>query len=236
MALTPNRHYKRCLSFFQQLFNVHNALPDDLSCKHIYSLLVFPCAAPKCAGWWEAAVDLPIQRWASVWRKSRFKLIGVILTMINARSVAVWRQSSIVSSRAPGRREFGFFLHPRSPLSLTFLSCPLLCLFSIHLICTLQPLAFDSHTTSLSPLFTGSGLRVTLLPFVIASYPRLALLISLSRTLLIVCAVSPSGRSSIFGPSGGFSDLLTPLVNVPCSLEFRSAGYTSPVLVSLSSS
>jgi len=65
-----------CLSLFQQLFEKHGSLPDDLSCKNIYTLLFsVPRAAPGCATFWESVVGHPINRWASVWRKSRLKII-----------------------------------------------------------------------------------------------------------------------------------------------------------------
>lgn len=51
------------------------SLPDDLSCKNLYNLLlVIPSAAPKCTGFWGSVIGRPINRWAWVWRKSRFKL------------------------------------------------------------------------------------------------------------------------------------------------------------------
>ena len=72
----PSLHYRKCISLFQQFFEKHGALPDDLSCKNIYTLLFsFPSAAPGCATFWESVVGRPINRWASVWRKSRLKII-----------------------------------------------------------------------------------------------------------------------------------------------------------------
>ena len=38
-------------------------------------LVTFPGAAPKSAGFWGSVVGRPINRWASVWRKSRLKII-----------------------------------------------------------------------------------------------------------------------------------------------------------------
>ena len=72
----PSRFYRSCLSLFQQIFKKHGALPDDFSCKNLFLLLVvFPDAAPKSAGFWRSVVGRPMNRWASVWRKSRLKLI-----------------------------------------------------------------------------------------------------------------------------------------------------------------
>ena len=46
----PSLYYRKGISLFQQLFDKHGALPDDLSCKNIYTLLFsFPSAAPGCA-------------------------------------------------------------------------------------------------------------------------------------------------------------------------------------------
>ena len=64
------------LTFFSRLHTKLGSLPDDLSCKQIFGLLlVLLTAAPRCTGFWGAVVDRPINRWASVWRKSRLKLI-----------------------------------------------------------------------------------------------------------------------------------------------------------------
>ena len=72
----PSLFYRKCLSALQDVFDRHGSLPDDLSCRKIYSLLVdFPSAPPRCAGFWDAIVGRPINRWASVWRKSRLKII-----------------------------------------------------------------------------------------------------------------------------------------------------------------
>ena len=72
----PSRFYRSCLSLFLQIFEKHGVLPDDFSCKSLFLLLVvFPVAAPKSAGFWGSVVGRPINRWASVWRKSRLKLI-----------------------------------------------------------------------------------------------------------------------------------------------------------------
>ena len=72
----PSRFYRSRLSLFHQIYDNHGALPDDFSCRNLYLLLVvFLGALPKSAGFWGSVVGLPINRWASVWRKSRLKII-----------------------------------------------------------------------------------------------------------------------------------------------------------------
>ena len=78
VSSTPSHFYRSCISLFQQIFDKHGALPDVFSCKNLYLLLVvFPDAAPRssAAGFWGSVVGRPINRWASVWRKSRLKII-----------------------------------------------------------------------------------------------------------------------------------------------------------------
>lgn len=71
----PSRFYQLCLDKFSHLYSTYGYLPDNLACKNIYKLLLtLPSCAPKCAGFWGSVVGRPINRWASVWRKSRFKL------------------------------------------------------------------------------------------------------------------------------------------------------------------
>lgn len=71
----PSNFYRLCLDKFTHLHTAYNCLPDDLSCKNIYKLLVTSSScAPRCAGFWGSVVGRPINRWASVWRKSRLKL------------------------------------------------------------------------------------------------------------------------------------------------------------------
>lgn len=75
-AVLPFCYYSKSLVSFRFLFSTNKALPDDLSCKSLYLLLlVIPTVAPKSAGFWGSVVGLPINRWAWVWRKSRLKLI-----------------------------------------------------------------------------------------------------------------------------------------------------------------
>ena len=74
-SLVPSRFYQLCLHKFSFLFSTYGCLPDCLTCKNIYKLLMtLPSSAPKCAGFWGSVVGRPINRWASVWRKSRLKL------------------------------------------------------------------------------------------------------------------------------------------------------------------
>ena len=71
----PSCHYQRCLDKLIYLFNTYKHLPDDFSCKNIYHLLLsLPRYVPRCAGFWDAVLIRPMNRWASVWRKSRLKL------------------------------------------------------------------------------------------------------------------------------------------------------------------
>lgn len=72
---TPSRFYQLILDKFFYLFSTYGCLPDILTCKNIYLLLsVLPSCAPKCAGFWGSVVGRSINRWTSVWRKSRLKL------------------------------------------------------------------------------------------------------------------------------------------------------------------
>ena len=76
VSARPSRFYRKALDLFQQLYDKLGRLPEDLSCKKLYDLFFeLPCVAPLCAGVWGAIVGRPINWWAAVWRKSRFKLI-----------------------------------------------------------------------------------------------------------------------------------------------------------------
>ena len=76
VSVLPSNFYRKALEHFQRLFTKLGKLPDDLSCKNIYSLLFdLPDAAPLCAGFWRAVVCHPINWWVAVWRKARFKLV-----------------------------------------------------------------------------------------------------------------------------------------------------------------
>lgn len=71
----PSNFYQKCLDKLIHLFNVHKCLPDDLSCKCIYSILLSLAKdAPTCVGFWSSVLCRPINRWATVWCKSRLKL------------------------------------------------------------------------------------------------------------------------------------------------------------------
>ena len=75
-ASLPTAFYSKCLVSFRYLFSKTKSLPDDLSCKSLYLLLlVVPAAPPRSAGFWGSVVGRPINRWAWVWRKSRLKII-----------------------------------------------------------------------------------------------------------------------------------------------------------------
>ena len=75
-SIEPSRFYKSCLTSLQELFSTFGSLPDNLSCKILYMLLhELPGVTPKSAGLWGAELGRPINWWASVWRKSRLKLI-----------------------------------------------------------------------------------------------------------------------------------------------------------------
>ena len=81
----PSSYYVKCLAFFRSLFSKYKSLPDNLSCKSLYLLLLdVPSVAPKSAGFWGSVVGRPINRWAWVWRKSRFKVIE------NRKNDLVW--------------------------------------------------------------------------------------------------------------------------------------------------
>ena len=71
----PSCFYQLCSDKFSILFSTYGCLPDSLTCKNIYKLLMtLPSSALKCAGFWGSVVGRPINRWASVWRKSHLKL------------------------------------------------------------------------------------------------------------------------------------------------------------------
>ena len=46
------------------------------SCKNLYALLLeLPSASPRSSSFWAASLKRPINQWATVWRKSRLRLI-----------------------------------------------------------------------------------------------------------------------------------------------------------------
>ena len=82
---TPSNFYRTCLGILTSIHTKHGSLPDDFSCKNIYNLLLeLPAVSPRSAGFWVSAVGRPINRWASVWRKSRLKLVE------NKKSDLIW--------------------------------------------------------------------------------------------------------------------------------------------------
>ena len=71
----PSSYCAKCLTSFRSLFSKYKSLPDDLSCKSLYLLLLdVPPVAPKSAGYWGSVVGRAINWWAWVLRKSRFKV------------------------------------------------------------------------------------------------------------------------------------------------------------------
>lgn len=77
-ASRPSHYYIKCLDSLRVLHTKikTGSLPDDLSCKNLNNLLlVIPSAASRCAGFWGSVIGLPINRWAWVWYKCRFKLV-----------------------------------------------------------------------------------------------------------------------------------------------------------------
>ena len=57
----PSFFYKQCLDNLAFLFSKLGSLPDNLTCKNIYSLLlVLPSVVPKSAGFWGSVVGRPI--------------------------------------------------------------------------------------------------------------------------------------------------------------------------------
>ena len=82
---TPSNFYRTCLVILTSIHTKHGSLPDDFSCKNIYNLLLeLPAVSPRSAGFWVSAMGRPINRWASVWRKSRLKLVE------NKKNDLVW--------------------------------------------------------------------------------------------------------------------------------------------------
>ena len=75
-SIFPSNYYRVCLDSFPSLHQKTGALPDILTCKNLYLLLLCPVSiAPKCSSFWVSVVGRPINRWAWVWRKSSLKLI-----------------------------------------------------------------------------------------------------------------------------------------------------------------
>ena len=76
LSALPSTFYRNCLSLLSSLHAKNGSLPDNFSCKGLYSFfLELPRCSPRSSGFWAAAVGRPINRWASVWRKSRLKLV-----------------------------------------------------------------------------------------------------------------------------------------------------------------
>ena len=76
-ASRPSHYYVKCLDSFRILHARIKTgfLLDNLSCRNLYKFLLdISSVMPRSAGFWGAVVDRPINWWAWVWRKSRFKL------------------------------------------------------------------------------------------------------------------------------------------------------------------
>ena len=122
----PSNYYRICLNVFIRLHTKFGSLPDDLSCKHVYDLLlVLPGVAPRCAGFWGAVLDRPINRWASVWRKSRLKLIE------NKKSDLIWLLLHRVVRVRYALKSWGYISNDRcaicnrvETIEHCFLECP----------------------------------------------------------------------------------------------------------------
>lgn len=71
-------YYRNCLSFFCTVYGAHDSLPNDLSFRENYDLLLGLSGVkprPWAASFWVSSVGRPINRLVSVWRKSRLKII-----------------------------------------------------------------------------------------------------------------------------------------------------------------
>ena len=91
----PSSYYLKSIESFCFLFSSRKALPDDLSCKSLYLLLLdCPKLTPKSTGFWRAVNGRPINRWAWVRHKSRLKLIenkkNDIIWLLIHRAIRVW--------------------------------------------------------------------------------------------------------------------------------------------------
>ena len=76
LSSEPSLFYRNCLALLTSLRDKTGALPTDFSCKNLYAtLLELPSASPRSSGFWAASLKRPMNRWATVWRKSRLKLI-----------------------------------------------------------------------------------------------------------------------------------------------------------------
>ena len=53
--------YRNCLSLLSSLRSKHGSLPEDFSCKNLYSLLLdFPSTSQRSSGFWAASLKRPI--------------------------------------------------------------------------------------------------------------------------------------------------------------------------------
>ena len=122
----PTRFYKACLTCFRDLRDKFDSVPDELSCKTLYSLLLeLPRVAPGSAGFWESGLSRPTSWWASVWRKSRLKLIE------NHKNDLMWQVIHRVVRVRANLKKWGYIGTDQCALCLRvetiehcFLECP----------------------------------------------------------------------------------------------------------------
>ena len=85
LSSEPSLFYRKCLALLASLRDKTGTLPDDFLCTNLYALLLeLPSASPRSSGFWAASLKRPINWWATVWRKSRLKLIE------NKKSDLLW--------------------------------------------------------------------------------------------------------------------------------------------------
>ena len=76
LSSEPSAFSRNCLFLLTSLRGKHGPLPNDFSCKNLYNLLLeLLSASPHSSGFWATSLKRPSNRWASVWRKYRLKLI-----------------------------------------------------------------------------------------------------------------------------------------------------------------
>ena len=207
----PSRFYRSCLSLFQQIFEKHGALPDDFLCKNLFLLLVvFPDAAPKSAGFWRSVVGRPMNRWASVWRKSRLKLIENKKHMIHcvARPVRYTLKSwgyidsdkCAMCSRVETMGFFRTFSFP--PFGVPFFPFSFFCAFFRFLLCNRLLRFLFSVILLLLSYFISGILGIQQLLGIVACPLRL-LLILLSKIFNFGFDVIPLIMFVTFGPLVG---------------------------------
>ena len=184
---TPSNFYRTCLGILTSIHTKHGSLPDDFSCKNIYNLLLeLPAVSPRSAGFWVSAVGRPINHWASVWRKSRLKLVEnkksdliwlILPRAVKARySLKVWgykvKSDKCALCSKPetikhcflacprSRRVWGFFAPFLTRLEGSAFPSPFLLFSTLSLIPSLPPV-FPFLLTLKRLCCTGSGMLGT---------------------------------------------------------------------------